>query len=479
MATPFRHSLFLTTLLALLLSTSFALAQDDSTSKPKTSAKKTTAKTKAASTPAAKSSTAKTTSAKKTAASTDAATTKTLSQKSDAATSKTLPVAITPASGTVYVSKNVIDVRQTANAKEAKFASVARPSALNVFEETTAGGEKWLHVKYNDGKNDVTGWVRAQFTVANRNELVAEPYRKLDFTPQNKPKDYPGNPRVPVRGVYVSYSTAGIIAEALNKNKPNSLLNLAAKGSINAFVIDIKEDAGMMTFKTQAAEKYAPEANKLPSVRDINKFIQQLKAKNIYTIARIVTFKDPKYAKAHTDRCITFKADGSFYKQDDGLLWSSAYDRDLWDYDIAVAKEAAAAGFNEIQFDYVRFPETDPVKKDPLLEFHNKQNETKPEAIQNFLKKAYSELSPLKVYVGADVFGLIPTSPTDERIGQYWEAISNVVDYICPMAYPSHYANTTFGLDIPDAHPYECVLATMRGAVNRNKAIQTPAIIRP
>ena len=472
-----RPTLFVAALLALLLSTSFATAQETPAPKKAT----TKAKTKSAPTAAAtKTSKAAPATKSNPAAKTGGATTAQKSKPTTtAATSKTQEVVITPTSGTVYVANKKIDVRQTPNAKEKAIGTVSRSTALEAFEATTAGSEKWLHVKYNDGKNNGTGWVRAQYTVTNRDELLPEAYRKLDFSPQNKTKEYPENPRVKVRGVYVSYSTAGIIANAMKNNKPNTLLDMAARGSINAFVIDVKEDAGMMTFKTEAAEKYAPEANKLPTIKDVKKFTQQLKERKIYAIARIVTFKDPKYAKAHPDRCIVFKANGAFYKQKDGLIWCSAYDRDLWDYDIAVAKEAAAAGFNEIQFDYVRFPETNPVEQDPLLEFHNKFNENKPEAIQKFLKQAYSELSPMKVYVGADVFGLIPTSPTDERIGQYWEAVSNVVDYICPMAYPSHYAVNTFGLDIPDAHPYECVLSTMRGGVSRNKNIQTPAIVRP
>lgn len=488
------RALSLAATLALLTPLTTPNAQDDSESAPKPPSKTTAvAKKKAAKAmdssasdasssdsakPAASEKSAK--SSKSKSASNGASSEKTGSKKSatgDTGTSGSLTVK--PAEGTVYVAKNNIDVRHNPKVKEEKFTSVSKPSALNVFEEATAGGEKWLHVKFNDGKNDITGWVRAQFTVASRDELMAEPYRKLDYAPQNKAKEYPNNPRVKVNGVYVSYSSAGIIADALEKNKPNSLISLCANTRINAFVIDVKEDAGMMTFKSQAAEKYAPKANDKPSVRDIAKFIKQLKEHKIYTIARIVTFKDPIYAKTHPDRVLFFKADRTPYMQRDKLLWASAYDRELWAYDIAVAKEAAQAGFNEIQFDYVRFPETDPVKKDPLIEFHNKNNETKPQAIQNFLKQAYAELSPLQVYVGADVFGLIPTSPTDERIGQYWEAITNVVDYICPMMYPGHYAEQTYRLPVPDAQPYECILACTRDAVNRNKNVKNPAIIRP
>lgn len=404
-------------------------------------------------------------------------TTKAGSSKAGAAsadTGSTTPIVIKPAEGIVYVKGSSVISRETPTAKGAKVNYLSELTALTIFEEGVEGaGEKWLHVKYQNGKNIASGWVLAKYTVADRTELLDPKFRALDYSPQKKVAEYPENPRIKVNGIYVTYSSIG------TPKKLEALLAFAAKSRINTFVIDVKEDAGLMTFKTLAAEKYAPSANKHPTVNNMAALMKRLKDLNLYTIARIVCFKDPEYADQHPDRNIIYRADGKPYKQRDGLRWASAFDRELWDYNIAVAKEAAQAGFNEIQFDYVRFPETDPKTKDPLLDMRNTLNETKPEAIQKFLKKAYAEISPLHVYVGADIFGLIPTSPTDERIGQYWEAISNVVDYVCPMMYPSHYANQTYKIPIPDANPYECVWYCTRDCVNRNKNIPTPARIRP
>ncbi len=116
-----------------------------------------------------------------------------------------------------------------------------------------------------------------------------------------------------------------------------------------------------------------------------------------------------------------------------------------------MALEAADWGFNEIQFDYVRFPASGGGKLDSSLDYRNHENETKPEAIQNFLKYAYTQISEKEVYVSADVFGWVASAQNDVGIGQHWEALTNVVDIMCPMMYPSHYGPGNYGLSVPDA----------------------------
>ena len=122
--------------------------------------------------------------------------------------------------------------------------------------------------------------------------------------------------------------------------------------------------------------------------------MKKLKDNGIYAIARIVTFKDPIYTERYPERAILDKRTGEAHKQQDGLRWASAYDRQLWEYDVAVAKEAARVGFNEIQFDYVRLPDSGGGKLDEHLDYRNTGNESKPQIIQDFLKYAYKELSP-------------------------------------------------------------------------------------
>lgn len=163
----------------------------------------------------------------------------------------------------------------------------------------------------------------------------------------------------------------------------------------------------------------------------------------------------------------------------DGLIWVSAYDRQLWEYNIEVSKEAAKVGFNEIQFDYVRFPASNGGKLDKFLDYRNELEESKPVAVQRYLKYAKENLSPLKVYISADIYGLVGSVADDMGIGQYWEAVSNMVDYVSPMMYPSHYGKGVYGLSVPDAFPYETINIGTKDAVARNNNLETPAIIRP
>ncbi len=373
----------------------------------------------------------------------------------------------------LYVSASKLNIRQDASVKSPAIDAVIKGTAVKVLKEEVDDDDVlWYFVSDDRDGAEGKGWIAAEYTVADRYELLSDGLRELDYSPQPKIDEYPGNPRVKVKGIYVTiYSAAG--------QRLDQLIEMANNTDINTFVIDVKEDKGFMLFKTEAADKYCPDANKKATVKDIKALMQKLKDNNIYTIARIVAFKDPTYTSHHRDRAIVYKADGRPFTNQDGLIWASPHDRMLWEYNIAVAKEAAEAGFNEIQFDYVRFPASDGGKLDKQLDYRNETGENKPETIQNFLKYAYEELSKKNVYISADVYGLVGSVSDDMALGQYWEAISNVVDYISPMMYPSHYANGTYKLSVPDAYPYETVYHSTKDSVARNKNIETPAIIRP
>ncbi len=232
-----------------------------------------------------------------------------------------------------------------------------------------------------------------------------------------------------------------------------------------------------MLFYSEAAEKYVPIANTKIQTSNINALMKKFKDNNIYTIARIVTFKSPKYAVKYPERAITYKNSGKLYYAD-GAYWASPFDKELWAYNTAVAKEALEVGFNEIQFDYVRFPATGS-KLDKKLDFKNPNKSSKTFAVQEFVKYARSVLNPLEGYISLDVFGWTATTTNDSGIGQHWEGMSNVADYMSPMVYPSHYGKNNFGLAVPDANPYKTVYASMSDAIERNENIKTPAKLRP
>lgn len=377
------------------------------------------------------------------------------------------------AGNAAYISASKLKVREEASASAKVLDNLIKGTAVDIVEEKKDdAGKSWYKVSYDGAAGKVGGWIAAEYTVKDRTELLSEALRKLDFSPQKKTYEYPGNPRVEARGIYLTKYSA-------SNDRLDRLIEMTKRTKINTFVIDVKDDKGHMLFPTKAAEKYSPEANTYATVKDIAALMKKLKENNIYAVARIVSFKDPTYTKQHTDRAIIYKDSGKPFTNSDGLIWASAYDRTLWEYNLEVSKEAAAAGFNEIQFDYVRFPASDGGKLDKSLDYRNTKGESKPQAIQDYLKYAREQLAPLNVYISADIYGLVGSVADDMSLGQYWEAVSNVVDYVCPMMYPSHYANGTYGLSVPDAYPYETVFNSAKDSAARNKNIETPATIRP
>ena len=316
--------------------------------------------------------------------------------------------------GVVYISASKLKVRESAGTDAKALDNLIKGTAAEIVEEKKDdSGKTWYRISYNGIAGSNEGWIAAEYTVRDRTELLDENLKKLDFSPQNKTYEYPGNPRVQARGIYLTKYSA-------SNDRLDKLIEMTKRTKINTFVIDVKDDKGHMLFPTKAAEKYSPEANKHATVKDIEALMKKLKENNIYTVARIVSFKDPTYTRHHPDRAIIYKDSGKPFTNSDGLIWASAYDKVLWEYNLEVSKEAAEAGFNEIQFDYVRFPASDGGKLDKSLDYRNTEGESKPQAIQEYLKYAREQLAPLNVYISADVYGLVGSVADDMSLGQYW-----------------------------------------------------------
>ena len=328
-------------------------------------------------------------------------------------------------------------------------------------------------ITYKDVNKTKVAWIEDGYLAPTLNEAVDQRFKNLDFSEKEK-KEYKDNKRVKVRGLYVSAHSIAL------KGRLDELIELAKKNNINAFVIDVKGDYGELTFPmSDEINKYTKSANKNPIIKDIEPVIKKLKDNGIYVIARIVSFKDTIYAKENPDKIIVYKDGGKAFTNGDGLVWVSAYDKNLWEYNVTVAKEAAKAGFNEIQFDYVRFPASNGGKLDKVLNYRNTENMTKAEAIQKYLNYAKKELDSYNVYISADIYGQVGSSLDDMALGQFWEAVSSEVDYVSPMMYPSHYGKGVYGLAVPDANPYKTIYASTKDSINRNNNIDSPAIIRP
>lgn len=262
-------------------------------------------------------------------------------------------------------------------------------------------------------------------------------------------------------------------------NKLEKALGICEATEINALVIDIKNDSGIVAWSSSIETVIRIGANTSAPIKNYEKLIDYLEEKDIYRIARVVAFKDPYFAELESSHAIQLKS-GGVYKDYSGKMWVNPFDEYVWKYLAAISKEAALRGFQEIQYDYVRFPD-DAKTYNPITEFPGRNGRDKDEGIEDFLKFAKSELAPYQVHISADVFGIITHSWDDkpEDIGQTWRKIANQVEYICPMIYPSHYGTGLYGFQVPDQHPYEIIRLSLIEAIERNAAQENPGIIRP
>ena len=264
----------------------------------------------------------------------------------------------------------------------------------------------------------------------------------------------PGKKPVKVKGIYISGYMAG--SEGLQ-----AILDKIQGTEINTVVIDVKNDDGRITF----AMEDAPTVNEIGAtekyIKDIDSLMAQLKARGLYTIARVVAFRDPYLAEKKPEWGLKNK-DGSLYRDNRGLAWVNPYRTEVWDYLVEVGTEASKAGFDEIQFDYIRFS-TDSSMKQAAFNEADTRGRSKTDIITEFIQYAYEKLSSQNIFVSADVFGTIIGSRVDaEAVGQIYHEMACHLDYICPMIYPSHYGDGNFGIDHPDTEPYRTIRAALK-----------------
>lgn len=306
-------------------------------------------------------------------------------------------------------------------------------------------------------------------TVSAVAEKVYEKPREKDFLSQPFQNPQVLNPPVNVKGIYLTGWKAG------QEKELEQLLELADKTEINAMVIDVKDNTGKITYRSAMpmAEQIGANSERIP---DIDKLLKTLKQHDIYAIARVVVFEDPILAKNRPEWSIKTQS-GKLWTTRNGLGWVDPYNRDVWDYALDIAEEAARKGFNEIQFDYVRFPSDGNLKN---IVYPSVDGKSRVETISAFLNYAGQRLKPFGVYTSADVFGLVTTAIDDMLIGQTLEELAKHVDYISPMVYPSHYSSGSYGLANPNAAPYETVYRGLSDAVERLKKMEGfKAEIRP
>jgi hypothetical protein len=271
------------------------------------------------------------------------------------------------------------------------------------------------------------------------------------------------------RGIYLTFYGIG------EREIRTRALELLERTELNTLIIDVKGDRGLISYKSEVALAQAIGATRITTFRDVEVLLPTLRAQGIYTIARIVTFKDPVLAAARPDWAVQDERTGGPWIDNEGLAWVDPFRPEVWAYVIAVAKEAAAKGFDEIQFDYVRFPTDGQIQH----AFYSRPPEA-PErmrAINGFLAEAAAQLRPLGAFVAADVFGYTLWRTDDTGIGQRIEDMARHVDVLSPMVYPSAYHLGIPGYRYSVAYPYEIVhRSLLRG---RERLRGHPVRIRP
>lgn len=266
------------------------------------------------------------------------------------------------------------------------------------------------------------------------------------------------DPPLVVKAVYVTAWSAG------SKTKMNSLMDLIKNTELNAVVLDIKDYSGHISYKTDIPEVNAAHADAETRIWRPNVLLKELHNQGIYVIGRVTVFQDPLLAKAHPEWALYNETTGEVWTDKKGLAWMDPSAEAVWSYNLAIAKDALARGFDEINFDYVRFASDGDLSQIDYPYWDGKT--PKHVVISNFFKYLRDNMPEAKLSV--DLFGLSTIDTWDDLgIGQVIEDAYKYFDYVCPMVYPSHYAPGFLGYKNPAAYPYEVINYSLNHALER------------
>lgn len=291
-----------------------------------------------------------------------------------------------------------------------------------------------------------------------------------------------------VKGIYITACVAGTPSWRENLKK------LIETTELNSVVIDIKDYSGTISF----LDPDFPQENVSGCrVADMKEFVAELHKSNIYVIGRITVFQDPFYTKLHPELAVKKKSDGGVWKDYKGLSFIDVGAKPYWDYIVNLSKKSYALGFDELNFDYIRYP-SDGNMKDTNYTWTPKQFSaedttgqaiymTKSEVLRTFFAYLHENLKDTGVKISADLFGMTTTNNDDLGIGQVLEDTLEYFDFVDPMVYPSHYPPTWNGFKNPAEHPYEVIKLSMQGGIDKEEALRvslgiatsTPSKLRP
>lgn len=275
-----------------------------------------------------------------------------------------------------------------------------------------------------------------------------------------------------VKAIYLSSWVAG------NAKYRDPLIKLIDDTELNAIVIDVKDSTGRVSFKTldDQVNNTGSVENRISNIENL---ISTLHSKNIYIIGRVAVFQDPFMTSHKPEWSITKKSDGKVWKDRKGLSFLDPANKNVWDYTVRVGKTAYAMGFDEINFDYIRYPSDGDLKD---INYHITPPATRADNIENFFKYLSSEMKKdADVPISGDLFGLTTEVNDDMGIGQVWERALPHFDFLAPMVYPSHYPPGSSGFKNPAEHPYEIINKAMGSAIKKTNTVegQKTSKIRP
>ncbi|MBI4588233.1 MAG: GTP-binding protein [Candidatus Rokubacteria bacterium] len=298
--------------------------------------------------------------------------------------------------------------------------------------------------------------------------VKAPGYERRPLEPVTSPLTMLLRPQA-IKAAYLTYFGVG------DRGIRSRVFELLGRTELNAVVIDVKGDRGLIPYRTQVPLALEAGAQGPGLVREFDQMLAELKAKGVYTIARIVVFKDSVLAHHRPDWAVIDTRTGQPWLDNERLAWVDPFREEVWEYAIAIAREAAEKGFDEIQFDYVRFP-TDGKLAAARYSRPNTR-ETRLPAIADFLARARKELAPAGIFLAADVFGYTAFNENDTDIGQRIEELAVHVDYLSPMVYPSGYHRGIPGYPNPVEHPYKVVFESVK--LIRKRSAHLPVKVRP
>ncbi|MDD7280988.1 MAG: putative glycoside hydrolase [Erysipelotrichaceae bacterium] len=350
---------------------------------------------------------------------------------------------------------------------------------------------------YKVEKNDKTYWLNGHYVETNKaaleksysssivystywDQFYGDKYSKnayidqVDYKPFAK-ISYEDNPiRTDLNCLHVSLNNL--------VNYKDYFLNLNKTTSINSYCVELKGDEGYLWYKSDVPDQYMSKNNSvcdnaIVSKNELSKLFKEFQDEGYYMIGRIVAFKDNLFAMNNKSAALTDKK-GNLLLHNNSY-WPSAYSRETWMYIVDIAKEVAQCNVNEIQFDYVRFPDGMLQSTlDEAIDFKNKYNESKVSALQGFLMYAKLSLMDQQVYVGADIFAWPVVAEDDQDIGQFLPAMASVVDVISPMPYLDHFSQGSMGIEEPTLEPMETLYKFSSIAMRQLDKIESSCVYR-